>query len=107
LPVGTKGIDAVYSWAICGGNGKGSTIYDIEIYWSVNREDLVDASVWLNIDPGDEGCNPSNGPHHGTAVLGEMVDINNGFGVKGISLGVQAKVVPEVTIRNGIIVPMH
>ncbi len=97
---GNNGIDAEYSWTVEGGDGEGITIYDIEYSWNINHEDL-DASIPSITNPGDEGSNPLNDLNHGTAVLGEMVGTNNGLGVKGISHGAQAKVVPEMTINGG------
>ena len=90
---GTNGIDAEYSWTFEGGNGEGISIYDIEYSWNVNHEDLG-AFIPSIVKPGDMASNPFNDPNHGTAVLGELAGTNNGLGVKGISHGAQAKVVP-------------
>ena len=97
---GTNGIDAEYSWTFEGGNGEGISIYDIEYSWNVNHEDLG-AFIPSIVKPGDMASNPFNDPNHGTGVLGELVGSNNGRGVKGISHGAQAKVVPEMTINGG------
>ncbi len=96
---GTNGIEAEYSWTFEGGNGVGVTIYDIEYSWNVNHEDLS-ASTPLIVKPGDAAIDPFNNLNHGTSVLGELVGSNNVYGVKGISHGAQAKVVPEQT-RDG------
>jgi hypothetical protein len=97
---GNNGIDAEYSWTFEGGNGEGINIYDIEYSWNVNHEDLS-ASIPSIVSPGDMASDPFNNLNHGTAVLGELVGSNNGLGVKGISHGAQAKVVPEWTIKGG------
>ena len=97
---GNNGIDAEFSWTFEGGDGEGLTTYDIEYSWNVNHKDL-DASIPTVLSPGDETSDPFNDPNHGTAVLGELAGTNNGLGVKGISHGAQAKVVPEQTINGG------
>ncbi len=62
---------------------------------------MDDASIPSILNPGDKGYDPLNDMSHGTAVLGELVESNNGLGVLGISYGAQAKVVPEWTINGG------
>lgn len=79
------GVDALYAWTQPGGTGQGIKIVDIEGGWRTTHEDLptlfhaqgsqINDPIWIN---------------HGTAVLGEMVGKNNGFGVTGIVYQAQA-----------------
>ncbi len=80
-----QGIDALYAWTQAGGIGQNVKIVDIEGGWRTTHEDMpvlfhtggsqIDDPVWSN---------------HGTAVLGELVGKNNGFGVTGIVHQAQA-----------------
>jgi serine protease len=75
-----KGIDAQYAWQHAGGRGEGMRFADIEYGWLLAHEDLPKA-LFLN------GKNSSNTDfvNHGTAVLGEIVAVDNGRGVTGIA----------------------
>lgn len=85
LNAAPQGIDALYAWTQAGGTGVGIKLVDIEGGWRTTHEDLpalfhaggtqINDPVWTN---------------HGTAVLGEIVGKNNGFGVTGIAHQVQA-----------------
>jgi serine protease len=74
------GIDARYAWTVSGGKGQGVRIVDVEGAWNLAHEDLP-ALFHLPISqtsaPGDRA--------HGTAVLGEMIAPDNGYGVTGIA----------------------
>lgn len=76
-----QGIDAPAAWRL-GQRGAGVWFADIEGGWNAAHEDL----------PGDRishvGGTPINDPSwraHGTAVLGEVVGVDNGKGVVGIA----------------------
>ncbi len=74
------GVDADLLASIPGGLGDNVTIIDIEQGWNLNHEDLgIPASAQLA-----NGTSCSNHEDHGTAVLGELVAVDNGFGVTGI-----------------------
>jgi hypothetical protein len=75
-----KGIDAQYAWQHTGGRGEGMRFADIEYGWLLAHEDLP-KTLFLN------GKNSSNTDFkdHGTAVLGEIVAVDNGRGVTGIA----------------------
>ena len=75
------GVDAVYANTLPGGDGTGVKIIDIEHFWNENHEDLEKAAG-ATIGPG----NAPDG-HHGTAVIGEMIGGDNGYGVTGICPG--------------------
>ena len=80
------GVDAVYGNTFSGGTGAGLTVLDCETGWTDDHEDLVkklrgNFVVWI----------PANNPwNHGTAVMGEILGEDNGFGVKGIAYGADA-----------------
>ncbi|MCP4584174.1 MAG: T9SS type A sorting domain-containing protein [candidate division Zixibacteria bacterium] len=86
------GIDAEWAWSLAGGTGDNVAICDIEFNWNSNHHDLPLFQWWV-----PEGYTWSAwgyGPSHGTAVLGEMVSLNNGWGTTGASYGASAAVAP-------------
>lgn len=75
------GIDAEFAWNYPGGNGWGITVCDLEYNWNYNHADVTKgAGSQINADVVD----PGYGPDHGTAVIGEMVADDNGWGITGI-----------------------
>ncbi len=91
------GIDADYANSLPGGDGTGVKIIDIEINWQTTHEDL-DKAVGAVIGP-YPGENQSS-TNHGTAVLGEMVAGNNGYGVTGICYGADVGMVSVSTMST-------
>jgi hypothetical protein len=81
------GIDAAYAHGLPGGDGSGVTIIDVENNWNEAHEDLEKA-VGGTIGPGN-----SPDGDHGTAVLGEMISGDNGYGVTGICPGAEVAMV--------------
>jgi hypothetical protein len=79
LNAAPNGIDARFAWTIPGGRGADVRIFDIEAGWEQEHEDL-DNGFFVN------GVNNPllDSRNHGTAVLGEMVALDNGSGVTGI-----------------------
>lgn len=77
------GIDAELAWTLPGGRGDGINFIDLEQGWTLDHEDLIAAGPTLIA--GDN--RPSSQPH-GTAVLGEVMAVVNGFGVTGASSNV-------------------
>ncbi|MFO7654139.1 MAG: FG-GAP-like repeat-containing protein [Candidatus Krumholzibacteriia bacterium] len=79
--VGTpKGIDAQYAWSQPGGTGAGVTICDVEYSWNRLHQDLpIGAELNTNV------YDPFANTDHGTGVAGELVGIDNGWGVTGIA----------------------
>ncbi len=77
------GVDADYANLQTGGDGTGVKIVDIEIGWHTTHEDL-DKALGAII-----GTVPPSGVNrnHGTAVIGEMIAGDNGYGVTGICPG--------------------
>src|SRR5262249_41832830 len=71
------GIDAHWAWGHT--DGTGVDFVDLEQGWTLNHEDLVAAKIGII-----SGLNQFyNG--HGTAVLGEVVGVDNNIGVIGIA----------------------
>jgi serine protease len=75
-----QGVDAFYAWTFAGGRGQGVRIVDVEFAWRVSHEDFP-AFFYQG------GTQSTSVPDrdHGTAVVGEMVARDNGFGVTGIA----------------------
>ncbi|MCE9574384.1 MAG: S8 family serine peptidase [Deltaproteobacteria bacterium] len=78
------GIDAPAAWALPGGRGEGVWLADIESAWNPAHEDL----------PGDRIEKVTRGrgsdhSEHGTAVLGELVGVDNGLGVTGLAPAIE------------------
>ena len=74
-----EGIDARAAWTRPGGRGEGVLIVDVEYNWRDTHEDLDTAL-------GQSLCFTTNSTEieHGTAVLGELIGGDNGYGVTGI-----------------------
>ena len=71
------GVDAYYAWGFSGGDGTGITVVQKEIdQWNEDHKDLP-ASV-MQFQGSKDG-------EHGTASMGIMGGIKNGYGVTGIS----------------------
>jgi serine protease len=79
------GIDADYAWTQPGGNGAGVTVYDLEYSWNYNHADITKA-LGSQINP-NPVSDPLSDDNHGTAVIGELVSDNNGWGTTGICYG--------------------
>ncbi|MEA1981414.1 MAG: S8 family serine peptidase, partial [candidate division Zixibacteria bacterium] len=78
------GVDADYLNTLPGGNGSGVKIIDIEGGWQDTHEDLDKA--FGGLIAGEMLSDPS-WTNHGTAVIGEMIAGDNGYGVTGICPG--------------------
>jgi serine protease len=86
------GIDAHYAWTLPGGRGAGVKVVDMEYDWYFPHEDLqLSSSILLWGDRFSDF-----GDNHGTAVLGQLVALDNGFGVTGGVTGAQPFVVSPV-----------
>lgn len=76
------GIDALYAGIVAGGRGGNAKVVDIEYAWNQYHEDL--AAIRGRLIPNGTPTDPWNSDDHGTAVMGELVGTDNGFGVTGI-----------------------
>lgn len=88
-----KGIGVFNPRRVKGGDGRHVTIADVEYSWQINHEDLkIPASAYV----GRLGKDPFN-TNHGTAVLGELVAIDNAIGVTGLVPKAGIRLAPTVT----------
>ncbi len=76
------GIDAHFAHTVAGGDASGVKIIDIEFAWRTTHEDLDSAA-----NPIIEFGNTGSDRNHGTAVIGELIGGDNGYGVTGIAPG--------------------
>ncbi|WP_299612884.1 S8 family peptidase [uncultured Tateyamaria sp.] len=80
LDAAPTGIDARWAWTQPAGCGDGMGVVDVERGWRLAHEDYVaKAPTLLN------GDNRPASENHGTAVLGEMIAVDNTVGVVGIA----------------------
>jgi serine protease len=82
-----EGIDARWAWTLPNGNGEGVALIDLEQGWFQNHEDLIEKQPTLIFNDNRDGIGGYKG-NHGTAVLGELVGVDNNLGVLGIAHGV-------------------
>lgn len=88
LNAAPEGIDARWAWTQPCGRGAGVGFIDLEQGWFPNHEDLIAKTPTLIFNDNRDGVGGYKGDH-GTAVLGEVVGVDNTIGVIGIA--------PEVT----------
>jgi hypothetical protein len=98
LDPATDGINAEWAWTLPGGTGGNVVIADLEYSWNLSHQDLPAAATILAA--GETACDPFSDDNHGTAVLGEMVSLNNGFGTTGAAYDAGIRVVP-VSYEDG------
>lgn len=80
LNAAPDGINAATAWALPGGRGEGINFIDLEGGWTTDHEDLISNSPTLI-----HGTQIPSWIDHGTAVLGEVISVDNGLGVTGIA----------------------
>lgn len=87
LDAAPPGINARWAWGRVDGSGVG--FVDLEQGWTLNHEDLAAANVTIisGVSQAYHG--------HGTAVLGEVVAVDNTLGGVGIAPGATARVVSQ------------
>lgn len=81
LNASPTGIGAVPTWLFKEVRGAGVRVGDIEYSFNANHADLPDITVLTVGTPTD----PFNDNNHGTAVLGQLGALNNGWGTTGIA----------------------
>jgi len=90
--LGEAGINVKYAWDFPGGDGAGTAVIDVERGWDLEHEDLkarnINLLAGLNVLDRYGGNYP-----HGTAVLGEMLMVDNKIGGVGIISGTRGNVV--------------
>lgn len=77
-----EGIGADFAKNFPGGKGRGVRIIDLEYSWNNMHEDLS-RTLWTYVRNGTP-VDPFNDNNHGTAVMGELIATDNGFGVTGL-----------------------
>jgi hypothetical protein len=87
LNAAPTGIDARWAWALT--DGQGVRFVDLERGWTLDHEDLAAAGITLI-----SGVN-QDFHGHGTAVLGEVVAVDNMRGGVGIAPGATCRVVSQ------------
>jgi hypothetical protein len=87
LNAAPAGIDARWTWSISDGTGIG--FVDLERGWTLDHEDLAAANITII-----SGLNRDY-PGHGTAVLGEVLAVDNKRGGVGIAPRVSGRVVSQ------------
>lgn len=83
------GIDARYAWTKTGGDSVTVRIVDLERGWKLNHDDLRAGNITLI-----SGVNQDY-RYHGTAVLGEMLMVDNTIGGVGIAPRAKGRVVSQ------------
>ncbi|MBE2317512.1 S8 family serine peptidase [Solirubrobacter sp. CPCC 204708] len=86
------GVDADFSLQDPRTRGAGVTIADLEYYWTAEHEDLQLDPIATDLGKTTYVQYRNFADEHGTAVFGEMVAKDNGFGVTGG--------VPDATMRG-------
>ncbi len=94
-----EGIDRAAASRVRGGLGARVRVVDIEYSWNLEHEDLTGSRpVFVaNGTPHD----PFNSTNHGTAVAGELVAGDNGFGVTGIVNEAELYLVNALNLERG------
>ncbi|MFM7056533.1 MAG: S8 family peptidase [Planctomycetota bacterium] len=87
LDAAPGGIDARFAWGYT--DGLAVAVVDLERGWTLDHEDLVSGGITLI-----SGVN-KDFHGHGTAVLGEIVGVDNTIGVVGIAPRATARVVSQ------------
>lgn len=94
------GIGMAAAWAHPGGRGQGVSVADCEYWFDGDHEDICGVIP----EPGQTPAQwiiDERWFEHGTAVLGELVGGDNGYGVTGLVPDAQAYFFPEWTIEAG------
>lgn len=77
------GVSAETAWGFTGGTGTGVRVCDIEYSFNASHADLPPVTLL-----GATVVDPFNSPQHGTAVIGAIAAVPNGFGITGMAHGV-------------------
>jgi len=80
LNAATAGVDTACMWQLPGGTGGNTALADLEYSWNLSHNDLNTPTL-----VGGTPTDPFNDDNHGTAVLGELAGLANGWGVTGIA----------------------
>ena len=89
------GIDAKWAWSQ-GIFGQHVVARDAEWAWTQNHEDLDSAKLKVGVLENNEDY-----AYHGTAVLGQIVAQNNGFGMTGAAYGLDSMILYSENSDSG------
>jgi serine protease len=92
IRVAPGGVDAIRSWEQFNATGVGIQIADIEYSWNFAHQDLPAVTL-----VGPAPVDPFNNNNHGTAILGVLASLHNGWGTSGIAHGSQLVAVAAQT----------
>jgi serine protease len=84
LDAAPTGIDARWAWLQPNGVGAGVGLVDLEQGWFPGHEDLTAKTPTLIFNDNRDGIGGYKG-NHGTAVLGEIIGVDNTVGIVGIA----------------------
>ncbi|MFW5942217.1 MAG: S8 family serine peptidase [Chloroflexota bacterium] len=82
LDAAPAGLDFRFAWEGSGGAGQGIGICDVEYGWNEDHADLPEVTL---LGPDPDPSNPDSWWEHGTAVLGQLAALDNGWGVTGMA----------------------
>jgi hypothetical protein len=97
------GLNAPAAWNYPGGSGAGGRFIDVELAWTVDHEDFPLARLFY---VGGVAQDPQY-EYHGTAVLGEVIGQQNGFGVDGFAHGLDGYGVVAIALQEWPVVPAY
>jgi len=99
------GLDAPSAWGYTGGQGEGGKFIDVELAWT---EDHVDFPFARMFHHGGAAEDPAQAYiDHGTAVLGEVIGQQNGFGIDGFAPGIEGYGMVAITVAEWPTVPQY
>ncbi len=93
-----EGLNFRYAWQGQGGTAAGIKICDVEYGWNSDHTDLPTVTL-LGDDPDSDVT--GNWWEHGTAVIGELAALNNGWGTTGMAYGADIYFAAAVTVAGG------
>jgi len=97
------GLNAPAAWIHPGGDGAGGKFIDVELAWTEDHEDFPFARLFY---VGGAVQDPSY-EFHGTAVLGEVIGQQNGFGIDGFAHGLDGYGVVAIELAEWPVVPAY
>ncbi|MEO0793627.1 MAG: malectin domain-containing carbohydrate-binding protein [Verrucomicrobiota bacterium] len=98
---GEAGVNIDYAWDF-GAGGWGVRLSDVEFYWNLDHEDIIDAGIQQEPNQTPHPLTLQFVPHHGLGVVGITSAVPNEFGMTGLVPDAEVWVYPEFTIEGGI-----
>jgi subtilisin family serine protease len=94
------GVNMTAAWELGPARGAGIKIADCEYGYKAAHEDLCGVIMEPGQTP-DPFVAANGWDHHGTAVLGELIGRDNGYGCTGLTPDAQPYFFPEYTVEEG------